>query len=597
MEITLIKKNDKRIDRTTGKPIERLRVVAYARVSTDSEEQLNSYESQKTYYREKIMSNSNWTFIDIYADEGISGTQDYKRENFMLMIDDAINNKFDLILTKSISRFARNTLDTLKYVRLLREHNVAIQFEEEGINTMEMSGELLLTVLSSVAQQESETISSHVKLGLKMKSERGELVGFNNCYGYSYDSKTNKMEVIEEEAEIIRYIFKQYTLGHGCDYIARRLDEMNVKPRRKDKWSPGTILGIVKNEKYVGDVIQGKTYTIDAITHKRQRNFGESEKYYMKNHHEAIVSRDIFDQVQEELKRRAGRRPTGRRIGNICKKYALSCKIKCGCCGFTFCRRSVYGKNETIPIWKCNNRVLEGKRSCGESKSIKEEVILKSFVDVYNVLCNAKDINIEQLLNNISKAMKSDNTKEKINGFIKKKKDQENKKSKLLDLLLRGVISEEDYHTKEEVIIDKITKFEDKIEQYSLLLEDDNKIDEGINKIKKALNLKKILSEFDEEVFEALVDYIIIGGEIDGQSEPCMIRFICKSENDVENNQEKTNEFILRNKKIINGESEDLYPVLDIYSNQQYHIFEKAETGRLVKKTMTQIRVRLELKK
>ena len=272
-------------------------------------------------------------------------------------------------------------------------------------------------------------------------------------------------------------------------------------------------------------------------------------------------------------------------------------KIKCGCCGFTFCRRSMYGKDETIPIWKCNNRVLEGKRSCDESKSIREEVILKSFVDVYNVLCNAKDINIEQLLNNISKAMKSDNTKEKINGFIKKKKDQENKKSKLLDLLLRGVISEEDYHTKEEVIIDKITKIEDKIEQYSLLLEDDNKIDKGINKIKKALNLKKILSEFDEEVFEALVDYIIIGGEIDGQSETCMIRFICKSENNVEKNQERTNEFILRNKKIINGKSEDLYPVLDIYSNQQYHIFEKAETERLVKKTMTQIRVRLELEK
>ena len=198
MEITLIKKKEERIDRRTGKPIERMRVVAYARVSTDNDEQLNSYESQKKYYKEKIMSNDEWSFGGIYADEGISGTQDFKRENFMRMIEDALENKFDLILTKSISRFARNTLDTLKYVRLLKENNVAIIFEEEGINTLEMSGELLLTILSSVAQQESETISSHVKLGLKMKSQRGELVGFNNCYGYHYDSKTNKMIIIED---------------------------------------------------------------------------------------------------------------------------------------------------------------------------------------------------------------------------------------------------------------------------------------------------------------------------------------------------------------------------------------------------------------
>src|SRR5574344_25655 len=185
MEITLIKKNDERINRKTGRPMGRLRTVAYARVSTDNDEQLNSYESQKKYYKEKIVSNSEWSFAGIYADEGISGTQDFKRENFMKMIEDGMGSKFDLILTKSISRFARNTLDTLKYVRLLKEKNIAILFEEENINTLEMSGELLLTVLSSVAQQESETISSHVKLGLKMKSERGELVGFNNCYGYS----------------------------------------------------------------------------------------------------------------------------------------------------------------------------------------------------------------------------------------------------------------------------------------------------------------------------------------------------------------------------------------------------------------------------
>ena len=210
MEITLIKKKDGLIDRKNGELISRLKVVAYARVSTDSEEQLNSYESQKKYYKEKIVSNPEWAFIDIYADEAISGTQDFKRTNFMRMIDDGLKGKYNMIITKSISRFARNTLDTLKYVRILKEKNIAILFEEENINTLEMSGELLLTILSSVAQQESETISNHVKLGLKMKSERGELVGFNNCYGFKYDNKTNTLSIVEEEADIVKMIFKDY---------------------------------------------------------------------------------------------------------------------------------------------------------------------------------------------------------------------------------------------------------------------------------------------------------------------------------------------------------------------------------------------------
>lgn len=220
MDIKIIKKKDGRVDRNTGLLItERLRVTAYARVSTGNEEQLNSYESQKKYYKEKISSNDEWQYIDMYADEAISGTLDYKRNDFMKMIHDGINGKFDMIITKSISRFARNTVDTLKYVRKLKENNVAVFFEEENINTLEMSGELLLTILSSVAQQESETISSHVKLGLKMKKERGELIGFNNCYGYVYDSDNNKMIIKENEADIVKMMFRMYLDGRGADYI------------------------------------------------------------------------------------------------------------------------------------------------------------------------------------------------------------------------------------------------------------------------------------------------------------------------------------------------------------------------------------------
>lgn len=211
MQVNVIKKVEGRANRNTGMVLlDRLRVCAYCRVSTDSEDQLNSYQAQKSYYNEKIRENPSWHFEGIYADEAISGTQDHKRTDFMRMINDAVNKKVDLIITKSISRFARNTLDTLKYVRLLKEKNVGIIFEEENINTLEMSGELLLTILSSVAQQESENISKHVKLGLKMRREKRELVGFNNCLGYEYDRTTRNMRIKEEEAEIVRYIFNRY---------------------------------------------------------------------------------------------------------------------------------------------------------------------------------------------------------------------------------------------------------------------------------------------------------------------------------------------------------------------------------------------------
>lgn len=597
MEITLIKKSDNKINRKTGKPIERLKVAAYARVSTDNEEQLNSYESQKKYYKEKIMSNSNWDFVGIYADEGISGTQDYKREEFMSMINDGINNKFDLLLTKSISRFARNTLDTLKYVRLLKEHNVAIFFEEEGINTLEMTGELLLAILSSVAQQESETISSHVKLGLKMKSERGELVGFNSCFGYSYDSKTNKMEIIENEAQIVKLIFKLYLEGHGCDYIANRLNEMNIPKRKSGKWSSGTVLCIIKNEKYIGDVIQGKTYTIDAITHKRQKNFGESEKWHMKDHHEAIISREDFEKACEIRKTRCGIRATGRRLGNKGKKYTFSGKIKCGFCGTSYSRRRMYSKSGGIVIWDCIRNIERGVYDCPESKAMRESIIEKAFVDAYNLLCSAKDLNIEELLITIKKAMDNNDNREKIHKFKKNKDNLIYQKNRLLDLLIRETISEDIFNEKNKQLDDKIEKVEHKIEQYTVLEEDKSKVDKGILKIKETINTKEIMSKFDEEVFETLVEYIIIGGSVDRQKDSCMIRFICKSGFDDNSCQKLTQEDFVDNQNIENGSSQNFIPVLDFYSNQKYYLFEKDNSGKLQKIMKDKVRVRLELAK
>ena len=238
MEIQVIEKTNGRINRVTGTTIkERLRVCAYCRVSTDNEEQLNSYQSQLKYYDEKINSKSEWQFAGIYADEAISGTLDFKRTNFMKMIADSMEGKIDMILTKSISRFARNTLDTLKYVRMLKKKNVAILFEEENINTGSGQGELVLTLLSAMAQQESENISSHVLLGLKMKKDRGELIGYNGCYGYNYNLETKEITINEEEANIVRYMFERYVEGVGSSTIAKELTAKGIKtPKGAIKW-------------------------------------------------------------------------------------------------------------------------------------------------------------------------------------------------------------------------------------------------------------------------------------------------------------------------------------------------------------------------
>ena len=420
MEVQVIEKIQGRIDRTTGLQINRkLKVAAYARVSTDSEDQLNSFESQVKYYNEKITKNIEWSFVEVYADESISGTQDYKRSNFMRMIQDSMNGKIDLILTKSISRFARNTLDTLKYVRMLKEKNVAILFEEENINTLEMAGELLLTILSSVAQQESETISSHVlemagellltilssvaqqesetisshvKLGLKMKQQRGELIGYNGCLGYTYDKENKSISINQEEAKIVKYIFNRYAQGVGSSIIARELTNMKyLTPKGLTRWSDSTVRRILKNEKYKGDVLQGKTYTTDPITHKRVINMGEENQYYIKEHHTAIIEPELFDKVQQILEKRAGSRSKGKRRGNYSRKYPFSSRIYCGFCGTVLTRRNWNSKtkNET-PVWHCMNFVKRGKQECPKCKAMRETVIENCFVDAYKILCSNK---------------------------------------------------------------------------------------------------------------------------------------------------------------------------------------------------------------
>ena len=509
MELEVIKKKDGIIDSNGNLRKGKIRVAAYARVSTDSDEQATSFESQQKYYYDKITNNPGWKFIEVYADEGISGTQAYKRESFMRMIKDAEDGKIDLILTKSISRFARNTLDTLKYVRLLRGKNIAVIFEEENINTLDMAGELLLTVLSSVAQQESETISSHIKLGFKMKRERGEMIGFNNCYGYVFDDKKKTLLINEEEAKVVRRIYQWYIDGYGSSSIAKMMTEMQIpSPTGLDHWAETSVMTILRNEKYIGDVCQGKTYTVDAVTHRRLPNRGEEDKYYMKDHHEAIISREDYDKVQEICNSRSAKKPTGRKIMN---KFTFSGFFRCGFCGKVYTKKSLYKKR---PAWDCISVAKNGRQYCPNSKLMHEDVIRSCFTEAYTLLTQNEGEQLDTFVNTLKDSINEKAPSTMKNRYELDKEDIKKRMSKLVDLYVEGKIDQNAFDKKHQSLENKIEEIDKKISQLSKYEVDSANVELSIDKIKEELTMRAANNEpqlFDNEIFTSLVDYGIIG--------------------------------------------------------------------------------------
>ena len=367
--------------------IDRIRVAAYCRVSTDGDEQLGSFESQKLYYEEKIRKNKEWAMAGIFADEAITGTKIDKREGFQEMIRKCLNGEIDMILTKSISRFSRNTPYTIKYVRMLRDKNIAIMFEKENINTLDMNGEMLLTILSSLAQEEVESLSRNVKMGLQMKMKRGELVGFNGCFGYDYHQDTKTITVNETEAETVRLIYDMYLQGNGCGTIAKRLVELGIKNKRGTvEWHDHGVMGMIKNEKYKGDVLLGKTFTVDPISKRRLANMGEENQYYIRDHHEAIVSREIWDKAEE------------------------------------------------IRLKRAKPKLMQ---TTGNRERYTRQFLADSFDDV-----------LQSVLNTIEDILKDDTELKRVKQLEKDISTIESKKSRLTDLLIDGKIEQKDYDEK-----------------------------------------------------------------------------------------------------------------------------------------------------
>ena len=383
------------------------RVAAYCRVSTDREEQEHSFETQKAMYTEMIMMKPTWQMAGIYADEGITGTVAKKRPGFMKMIEDCRKGKIDMIVTKSVSRFSRNNLDCLMYVRELKQLGIPIIFEKEGINTIQVSSELLLTLFGALSQAESESISMNVKLGIRQSLKNGNVrFSYKTFLGYRKGAD-GQPEIVPEQADIVRRIYNDFLAGATYLEIAKRLTEEHVPTMGGgNRWFSERIKSILKNEKYKGDALLQKTYITDPISKRVKKNNGELPMYYVENSHPAIIERRIFDRVQEEIARRAGKKKvkqtgTKTELGRYSGKYALTELLYCGECGTPY-RRCTWSRNGKKKIvWRCVSRLDYGKKYCKNSPSVEESRLHNAIAAAITKKANSEEINIGGIMNHI----------------------------------------------------------------------------------------------------------------------------------------------------------------------------------------------------
>ncbi len=384
-----------------------LRVAAYCRVSTKEEEQASSYEAQCEYYTDKIMSNKEWTMAGIFADEGITGTSTKKRTEFLRMIRQCKQKKIDLILTKSIQRFARNTLDCINYTRILRQLGIGVLFEKENINSLPPDSEFMITMYGAMAQSESESISGNIRRGRQMHAKVGTLkIPCHWLYGYKKDAD-GKFCIIPEQAEVVREIYERYKDGASLRNLKDWLEENQIKTvLGTDDWSISVIKDILTNEKYCGDVLLQKTFCTDVISKKIVKNVGQMAQYYMPDHHEAIVSREQYNAVKAEMARRSALRSPSKEAvtGRSCytSKYALSDRLFCGECGTLYRRKTRNVKGNIYHEWRCISRLEYGKKYCHESPTLREIPLQSAILAAINSAMSNKAALVDRIKNVVS---------------------------------------------------------------------------------------------------------------------------------------------------------------------------------------------------
>ena len=480
--------------------IPKLRVAAYCRVSTESEEQASSYDVQIEHYTDFIKKNNEWTFAGIFADDGISGTNTKKRDEFNKMIDECMAGKIDMIITKSISRFARNTLDCLHYIRKLKEKNVAVYFEKENINTLDAKGEIMITIMASLAQQESQSLSQNVKLGYQYRYQQGQvMVNCSRFLGYTKD-ENKKLVIVPEEAEIIKRIYREYLEGSSMDKIKKGLEADGVLTGAGGKrWHTSSIRKILSNEKYMGDALLQKTYTVDFLTKKRVKNNGIVPQYYVENNHEAIIPREIFMQVQEELARRSrGHIGASGKRRNFSSNHAFAQIVFCGQCGEIFRRVHWNNRGKKSIVWRCVSRLESTGLTC-KARTVPEEMLCSTIVEAVNKLLAQKDEFLPLLKKNIETVI-TKNSNEEVVEIDKRMEELQNE-------LLKRANSKENYND----IADEIYKLRE--DRHRVLIDQAERkgSKQKLEEMESFINEQSSsLEEYDEKLVRMLIDKVTV---------------------------------------------------------------------------------------
>ncbi len=459
MKVTVIPAKPK--EEITGVSNTVKRVAAYCRVSTDQSDQINSYEAQCSFFTEFIDSHNGWKKVKVFADEGITGTQAKKRPEFMKMLRYCRQGKVDIILAKSFSRFARNTVESLQYVRELKSLGVAVIFDKENINTLEQTDEMLITLFSWFAQAESESISKNVTWGIRRAFEQGNFaMRYSTMLGYE-KGENGEPQIVPEEAETIRMIYSMFLDGHSYRDIASTLVEQGRKKASgKTDWTHSNVMSILKNEKYSGDALLQKTYVADCISKKIKKNTGELPMYLVTDHHVPIIDRDTFAKAQVEISRRASVKKASKRNvldeqGKYSAKYALTNLMFCAECGTAYRRTTWTSKGYKEIVWRCVSRLESGKKICKNSPTIHEESLHKAIVDSINEYCDVRHEVENVLKKSVQKVIVPEG--QTLAKLEKLKNEMNDDVSRLLDLTLR----ENDY-TKYD---SEFKRLSDEIEQ------------------------------------------------------------------------------------------------------------------------------------
>ena len=430
-KVTIIPANPKRAE--PGQPAnQKLRVAAYCRVSSEKDEQLNSFEVQVSYYTEKINSKAEWKFAGVYADEGITGTSMKRREDFKRMLRACREGRIDLILCKSVSRFGRNSVDVLRTIRALRERGIGVLFEKEAVDTRTMNSELILAFHSAFSQSESESIRENVSRGLRMAYEQGTIAIGPNLYGFR-KSQDGGVEIDEEQAAVVRQIAQWFLDGDSLHTIVDKLAQRHIpSPKGKENWSTATLRSLLTNEKYKGDALLQKTYRPSLFSDRAVQNDGDLPKYYVEGVLPRILEPEVFDRVQEELAKRGAKRPTSEKaktpFGRYSGKYALSTLVVCGKCGALYRRVTWYRKGEKQIMWRCGTR-LDGKSNCPDSPTLEENKLQSAVMEAISKQYIHKDNALEVTMQSIRSVLTPETAdseyaiRTKINDLQKERKN------------------------------------------------------------------------------------------------------------------------------------------------------------------------------